>query len=85
MTQQTPLIPRPAPEFPDWRERARCADLPVAAVFSRTAAEARPVLRACNACPVIESCLRTVDPANTWFDGVCGGRLWSNGREVPLS
>ncbi|MFG2143963.1 hypothetical protein ACGFRG_07140 [Streptomyces sp. NPDC048696] len=23
-----------------------------------------------------------VDPAHTWFDGVSGGRLWRNGREV---
>ncbi|WP_306318402.1 MULTISPECIES: hypothetical protein [unclassified Streptomyces] len=23
-----------------------------------------------------------VDPAHTWFDGVCAGRLWRNGRVV---
>ncbi|MFG2206546.1 hypothetical protein [Streptomyces sp. NPDC048638] len=69
----------------NWRTRARCAGLPADSVFSRCLDEARPVLRACNTCPVVERCLRTVDPANTWFDGVCAGRLWSNGREVSSS
>lgn len=71
------------PEAADWRLRAGCTDLPTASVFARCLPEARRALRACNACPVTEQCLLTVDPANTWFDGVCGGRLWRNGREVP--
>ncbi|MGK5631141.1 WhiB family transcriptional regulator [Streptomyces sp. URMC 123] len=72
------------PEAFDWRADARCAALPMTSVFARRRAEAQPALRACNTCPIVEPCLRTVDPANTWFDGVCGGRLWSNGREVLL-
>jgi hypothetical protein len=46
--------------------------------------EAAPVLRACNHCPIREECEAVVDPAHTWFDGVCGGRLWRNGREVAV-
>ncbi|WP_432092147.1 WhiB family transcriptional regulator [Streptomyces sp. bgisy100] len=78
-------MPSHDPEGFDWRAGARCATLPPTAVFSRRPIDAAPALRACNTCPVVEFCLRAVDPANTWFDGVCGGRLWSNGREVPLS
>ncbi|MEU5685146.1 WhiB family transcriptional regulator [Streptomyces venezuelae] len=66
----------------DWRRDAACADLPQQYVFTRTPAEAAPVLRACNQCPIRRECEAIVDPSHTWFDGVSGGRLWRNGREV---
>ncbi|MED7822959.1 WhiB family transcriptional regulator [Streptomyces chiangmaiensis] len=66
----------------DWRRAAACADLPQRYVFTRDLSEAEIVLRACNRCPVREECEAVVDPAHTWFDGVSGGRLWRNGREV---
>ncbi|MEV7235383.1 hypothetical protein AB0N06_15790 [Streptomyces sp. NPDC051020] len=68
----------------DWRRAAACAPLPDQWVFTRTMSEAAPVLRACNHCPIREECEAVVDPAHTWFDGVCGGRLWRNGREVAV-
>ncbi|MBO0513368.1 WhiB family transcriptional regulator [Streptomyces beijiangensis] len=66
----------------DWRRAAACANLPERSVFSRLRSEAEPVLRACNQCPIKRECEAVVDPAHTWFDGVSGGRLWRNGREV---
>ncbi|MFJ8022036.1 hypothetical protein [Streptomyces sp. NPDC096311] len=66
----------------DWRRAAACADLPEHSVFTRIPSEAEPVLRACNQCPIRHECETVVDPAHTWFDGVSGGRLWRNGREV---
>ncbi|MFI1594893.1 MULTISPECIES: WhiB family transcriptional regulator [Streptomyces] len=66
----------------DWRRNAACVDLPQQYVFTRTPAEAAPVLRACNQCPIRRECEAIVDPSHTWFDGVSGGRLWRNGREV---
>ena len=66
----------------DWRREAACASLPQRSVFTRVLSEAQPVLRACNHCPIRKECEAVVDPAHTWFDGVSGGRLWRNGREV---
>lgn len=66
----------------DWRREAACAHLPQHSVFTRIPSEAEPVLRACNHCPIRKECEAVVDPARTWFDGVSGGRLWRNGREV---
>ncbi|MFF3750093.1 WhiB family transcriptional regulator [Streptomyces sp. NPDC002018] len=66
----------------DWRRAAACAHLPQRSVFTRSASEAEPVLRACNHCPIRKECEAVVDPRHTWFDGVSGGRLWRNGREV---
>lgn len=66
----------------DWRRDAACADLPQRFVFTKVPSEAEPVLRACNHCPIREECVAVVDPMRTWFDGVSGGRLWRNGREV---
>ncbi|MEU6123575.1 WhiB family transcriptional regulator [Streptomyces sp. NPDC047123] len=72
----------PGSEALDWRRNAACVDLPQQYVFTRVPAEAAPVLRACNQCPIRRECEAIVDPSHTWFDGVSGGRLWRNGREV---
>lgn len=66
----------------DWRRAAACVNLPQRSVFARVPSEAEPVLRACNHCPIRRECEAVVDPAHTFFDGVSGGRLWRNGREV---
>ena len=69
----------------DWRRSAACAVLPPRYVFTRDPSKAATTLRACNKCPIREECEAVVDPAHTWFDGVSGGRLWHNGREVPVA
>ncbi|MGW4648331.1 WhiB family transcriptional regulator [Kitasatospora sp. NPDC004289] len=66
----------------DWRERAACRGLPAREIFVTRAAQAAPALRRCAACPVRRRCLEAVQPELSWFDGVCGGRLWRNGRVV---
>lgn len=73
-----------APPGP-WRDSAACAGLPSAVVFARRAKDAAPALRACAACPVRRECEQAVAPAESWFDGVCGGRLWRNGRPAALT
>lgn len=70
---------------PDWRLSAACRDLPPQSVFTLRRSEAANVLRACNQCPIRRECEAVVDPAHNWFDGVSGGRLWRNGREVRPS
>ncbi|WP_327354614.1 WhiB family transcriptional regulator [Streptomyces sp. NBC_01304] len=76
------LMPGAADERLDWRRDAACAEIPQQYVFTRDLAEAEQVLRACNQCPIRRECEAIVDPSHTWFDGVSGGRLWRNGREV---
>lgn len=34
----------------------------------------------CEECPVRLWCLRQVDPARSYFDGVAGGHVWKEGR-----
>ncbi|GGR73546.1 hypothetical protein GCM10010252_10140 [Streptomyces aureoverticillatus] len=75
----------PAGERLDWRRSAACAQLPQHSVFTRVPSEAAEVLRACNQCPIRKECEAVVNPARTWFDGVSGGRLWRNGREVAAA
>ncbi|GAA2786056.1 WhiB family transcriptional regulator [Streptomyces showdoensis] len=65
-----------------WQASAACADLSPSVVFSRRGKEAAPALRACAVCPVRRECETAVAPAESWFDGVCAGRLWRNGRPV---
>ncbi|MEX2985352.1 WhiB family transcriptional regulator [Streptomyces sp. C36] len=76
--------PGPARHPADWRTRAACAGLPDGAVFARRPKAALPALRACAVCPVRRYCLEAVAPQVSWFDGVSGGRLWRNGKEVPV-
>lgn len=87
-----PLAPSPArPAAPPttvpwpWQASAACADLPPAVVFARRVKDAAPALRACAACPVRRECEQAVAPAESWFDGVCAGRLWRNGRPAALT
>ncbi|MFD8995632.1 WhiB family transcriptional regulator [Streptomyces abikoensis] len=68
----------------DWRSHAACVGLPDAAVFARRPKDALPALRACAGCPVPRYCLEAVAPRESWFDGVCGGRLWRNGKEARI-
>ncbi|MFF1507770.1 WhiB family transcriptional regulator [Streptomyces sp. NPDC058326] len=63
-----------------WQAAAACSGLSPSVVFARRAKEAAPALRACSACPVRRECESAVAPAESYFDGVCAGRLWRNGR-----
>ncbi|MHC0429964.1 WhiB family transcriptional regulator [Streptomyces sp. O3] len=76
----TPLAKRQAALA--WQRAASCAGLPARTVFARSERDALPALRACLRCPVRQRCEETVAPAESWFDGVSGGRLWRNGRPV---
>ncbi|MFD7132382.1 WhiB family transcriptional regulator [Streptomyces sp. NPDC059894] len=87
-----PARPRPSrPRTPEtrvsdtvaWQSAAACAGLPPRVIFSKKAKEAAPALRACAGCTVRRACEEAVAPAENWFDGVCGGRLWRSGRPVP--
>ncbi|MFB7324099.1 MULTISPECIES: WhiB family transcriptional regulator [unclassified Streptomyces] len=69
---------------PAWQSAAACAGLPPRVVFSKKPKEAAPALRACARCTVCRACEEAVAPAENWFDGVCGGRLWRSGRPVPV-
>ncbi|MFB7375489.1 WhiB family transcriptional regulator [Streptomyces sp. NPDC056222] len=71
------------PDSSSWQAAAACVGLSPSVVFSRRAQQAAPALRACAACPVRRECETAVAPAESWFDGVCAGRLWRNGRAVP--
>ncbi|MET9372985.1 WhiB family transcriptional regulator [Streptomyces sp. NPDC003035] len=72
-------------DSPAWQAAAACADLSPAVVFARRAKQAAPALRACTNCLVRRECEEAVAPAESFFDGVCAGRLWRNGRPVPES
>ncbi|WP_225847908.1 hypothetical protein [Streptomyces sp. HPF1205] len=65
--------------------RPACAGLDPRAVFARRVKDAAPALRACARCRLHEACERAVAPAESWFDGVCAGRLWRNGRPVAAA
>lgn len=41
-----------------------------------------PALDLCRTCPFTTACVDRVRPAESGFDGVCGGRVWRSGRVV---
>ncbi|MFI2430280.1 WhiB family transcriptional regulator [Streptomyces sp. NPDC018693] len=67
-----------------WQSAAACVGLPPGIVFAKKPKVAAPALRACARCTVRRACEDAVAPAESWFDGVCGGRLWRSGRPVPV-
>lgn len=38
----------------------------------------------CEGCPVTRECEQVVQPRYSWFDGVCAGRAWLDGRPVVV-
>ncbi|MFF6789337.1 WhiB family transcriptional regulator [Streptomyces filamentosus] len=70
------------PDPTPWQAAAACAGLSPSVVFARRERQAAPALRACASCPVRRKCAEAVAPAESWFDGVCAGLLWRNGRPV---
>ena len=41
------------------------------------------ILDYCSVCPVTRLCERTViGDSPSWFDGIAGGKVWSNGRPL---
>ncbi|GAA1221532.1 hypothetical protein GCM10009665_09680 [Kitasatospora nipponensis] len=78
----TPRTQPRGEDLPDWRLLAACAGLPARTVFATRLQQAGPALGRCARCPVDRECLAVVEPAHSWFDGVCGGSLWRNGRAV---
>ncbi|MGW2043796.1 WhiB family transcriptional regulator [Streptomyces sp. NPDC001858] len=75
---------RPPASTDRWQSAAACTGLPARVVFSKKAKDAAPALLACADCPVRRACEEAVAPAESGFDGVCGGRLWRSGRPVPV-
>ena len=39
----------------------------------------------CDRCSVVRECEEYVKPRRSYFDGVCAGKVWANGREVELA
>ena len=70
------------PDSTPWQAAAACVGLSPSVVFARRAQQAAPALRACAVCLVSRECETAVAPAESYFDGVCAGRLWRNGRPV---
>lgn len=56
----------------DWLERARCRGMDPDRFFVRGIAQARPVIRVCERCPVKDDCLQYALDNDITF-GVWGG------------
>lgn len=41
---------------------------------------ARPALEVCKTCPFWKECDDLITPRANFFDGVCGGKVWRNGK-----
>lgn len=62
-------------------EHAKCGGMP--ALFDST--DPMDFLAAegfCLQCPVKAECLEVVAPAESWYDGTCGGQFYVDGEEV---
>lgn len=63
-------------------EEAACKDVPTPAFFDQTNPNdiyAKAALEICSTCKVQAECLIVVNPRESLFDGICGGKVWSNG------
>ena len=50
-------------------------------LFDKTQIDlAQPALAYCQRCPFWEKCESLVEPQPSFYDGVCGGKVWRNGK-----
>ena len=88
----TNVVARRLPRAEAWLDDAPCAgqwwltDIPpeLAVYHSRATivAAMRPALALCAACPFTRECAARVEPRLSFFDGVCAGRVYRNGRVI---
>lgn len=45
---------------------------------------ALPALNYCDTCPIRVECIKWVRPEKSFFDGVCGGSVWKNGKQIAM-
>lgn len=60
--------------------KASCAQEGMYAVWWDMPEFEKQALKICDGCPVKLDCLKWVDPANSFYDGVAGGYVWGKGR-----
>jgi hypothetical protein len=65
-------------------EKAACKDADPSLFDAVGGVLARYALQYCRNCPVQRECEEFVRPKKSWFDGVAGGKVWSNGRRIDL-
>jgi hypothetical protein len=64
---------------------AACRDVPTPAFFDQTNPNdiyALAALDFCRVCTVKLQCVVVMKPRESYFDGICGGKVWSNGKIV---
>ncbi|MFE3196864.1 hypothetical protein [Embleya sp. NPDC059237] len=74
----------------EWAPRAPCAGrweefAPVEGAWGNgeaLLAQCTPLLSVCDECAFVVLCAEAVRPAGNWFDGVCAGAIWINGKAV---
>ncbi|MEU2593061.1 hypothetical protein ABZ649_04760 [Streptomyces albidoflavus] len=77
-------------EYPAWLKTALCSgrsDFVLASTSGEATLRKKAALplAICGWCPHRAECVEFVQPRTSRFDGVCGGRLWLNGRELAHS
>ena len=65
-------------------EKAACREADPSLFDSTGGVLARYALQYCRKCPVQRECEEFVRPKKSFFEGVCGGKVWRDGRRVDL-
>lgn len=65
-------------------EEAACIGKPPHIFDATTIDDATEALFVCSRCWVKRECMTWMQPARRFYDGVVGGRLWREGKEIEL-
>lgn len=63
-------------------EQAKCLTTAPDVFDSYTGPNVLLALSLCESCPITTECEAAVRPKRSFYDGVCGGRVWHNGVEL---
>ena len=66
-------------------DRAMCVDMSASIFDAVIGPDVDEALKACRVCPVVVECELFVRPKKSFFDGVCGGKVWVDGVVIDPS
>lgn len=77
-----PRKPKPQYSNPKFLELAPCRNADPKLFDAITVQTAQPALDYCRECELWNDCAFYVRPSTSYYDGVCAGAVWENGKRI---
>ena len=74
-----------AKRYPTALEQAACIGMPPQVFDGKSAYDIHAGIMVCRSCLVRQPCLEWLRPRRTFYDGIAGGKLWRDGKQIAVT